>query len=79
MPFSSYCNGADAGCPRFHHIAHETNGLDLVWPPVDEVADEDGRSLRVPPGTIAFTVAKLQEQRLECFHMAVDIANDIVH
>ena len=63
---------------RFHHGADQFHRAPLRWPAVDEVADENGRSLAVAPGAVRGRVIHFSQQRFQRFGVAVEIADDVV-
>ena len=50
----------------------------LIGPPVDQIADEHRRPLRVPVGPVVRGVVHLRQQRLEVVGAAVDIADHVI-
>ena len=59
--------------------AHQTVGLDLHRPAVDEVADRDGLPVGMAPAFRIPLVAHPLEQLLQPTGVSMNIADDVVH
>lgn len=63
-----------------HHPAHDLDGLDLLRPAVDVIADEHrgAQGIGVPPRAVARCVAKPPKQRLQLSGLPVNVSDDLV-
>ena len=65
-------SGVDHASDQIHH-------LELLGAPIDEVSDENGLAVVVPPCPTGLPIAELSQQSLEGISVAVDVTYYVEH
>ncbi len=63
---------------RLHHPLDQINGRQLLRSPIDQIADENGRTGGMPEKTTRFGIAEMREQGNKLAQLPVDVADHVV-
>ena len=60
------------------HAPNQIDSFKLLWPTVNEVANEQCLSIRMSPRTSGISITQVRQQRFERICVTVNVSNDVV-